>query len=276
MAKNAKLRDDITKILNKTTSTEQAGEIIDYFVGKESSSLTETDLIHSDKSIIDKIRQNGSFSNDLEESRKRLGVPSTDYICCSNEFANTYEEVEDELMSHIIFQNNLIEVKTDFNIKNVSESLKKELKTRINNEVARLICKYELPFGYRIFIIKCILNQNYLDGEIPIESNSGNKIRVLKSKEDRIVVEFIKVPSRDEIQNAVDIISAYLGYNVPAELLPKVNITETRNMCQDRDNGMTYSEIAQKYYPQQFASDKVTATDRVMKRITRAQKNLKI
>ena len=276
MAKNARLRDDVAKILNKTTSVKQAGEIIDYFVGKESSSLTETDLIHSDWSIIYRIHQDSNFSNDLEESRKRLGIPSTDYVCCSNEFANTYEEVEDELMSHIIFQNNLIEIKPDFNIKNVSESLKKELRTRISNEVARLICKYELPFGYRIFIIKCIFNQNYLDSEIPVELNSNDKIRVLKSNEDRIIVEFTKGLNRNELQRAFDIISAYLGYKIPAELLPRVSVVETREMCADRESGMTYSEIAQKYYPKQFASDKAMATDRVIKRITRAQKNLKI
>lgn len=135
----------------------------------------------------------------------------------------------------------------------------------INQEITKILEVANLSEQWRPYVEEFIVNRrpttSFVMGQV-------DKIRARKVEKDKITLELKPGLRREDYVNAWKAFAPYLG---PANQLEKPfsDPELDAKMFQDRNKGLAFKKLAEKYYPKEYSNNEVDTIEMVKKRVQR-------
>lgn len=191
-----------------------------------------------------------------------------------------YDEAEDFLVAYVI--NCWSGKHNGHSSREVAEDV---VRNSVYVEVSDLIEKYNLPDGWRTFIIAYILNPKRIGKNLKIVDDLNKRISVEGVNNKSIFLRIDKGVSKKDLEVIGDVFQVFLNFDIPTELLSKN--TESNLLVHQFDNSgenkKSYRELAKQEYSNEYEAETMNdplmtktmahmkTTDRIAKKVRRAK-----
>lgn len=139
---------------------------------------------------------------------------------------------------------------------------------------------FNLPDGWQLFIIACILNPERIGKDLKIFRNVSKSVSIEKVNKKSLYLKIDKGVSESDLALMLEVFQVFLDYDIPTELLPSTTESNilARKLIKNKD--LTHNKLAEKIYKDEYlAEDKttnnyashVTTNSRITKKIYRAK-----
>ena len=160
------------------------------------------------------------------------------------------------------------------------EESKEPIRQMLDDLVSDIQKSFNLPNGWQIFIVACILNPDLIGGDLKIFRDISQSVEVEKVNKKSLNLRIDKGVRSEDLALMLEVFQVFLDYDIPTESLTS---TSEQNIIARRllsDKNKTHNMLAQEVYKDEYmAEDKenktyalhTTTNNRITKKIHRAK-----